>query len=116
MNEHAAFSRAPSKGTAGSAQATTQKPSKAAMFARAQRLKTQIVVGSVVTFLGVSALAAGHQVGSAASQATATNATTAPSYSDDGGFFSQGGADDQQGYSLQQGNSFQAPVSGTSVS
>ncbi len=92
------------------------KPSKAAMFARLERLKRQIVVGTAALFLGVSALAANHQVGSAASQTTALNAAPAPSSSDDGGFFSQSGSDDQQGYSLQQSTSSQAPVAGTSVS
>ncbi len=92
------------------------KQSKAALFARVQQLKARIVVGSVVAFLGVSALAASHQVGSAASQATATNATTAQASADDGGFFNQNGSGDQQGYGLQPGNSYQAPVSGTSVS
>ncbi len=113
MNNYYA-STATSRAVLEQGPAATGKPSKAAMFARLQRLKTQTVVGTVAVFLGVSALAATHQVGSAASPSTALNVTS--SSSDDGGFFSQGGSDNQQGYSFQQGTSSQAPVSGTGVS
>lgn len=96
---------------------------KAATLERLRRLKSRLVLATLLGFGAFGGLAAGHRAGAATPATPPASATTqapAPSSGSDdqGGFFSQGGSGDQggYGYGFGSGNNPQPPVAGSGTS
>lgn len=102
---------------------------KEAALQRLSRLKSGIVVTTLLGFGALGVLVSGHRVGTTAPATPAVTATPAPPANDGGGafgqgssgdngggFFNGGGSGGQGGYGFGNGGNAQPPVAGSGAS
>jgi hypothetical protein len=124
----------PADGAGSASSLAGRAASRAATLQRLSRLKSRIVVTTLLGFGALSVLVAGHRVGTTTATTTTppAAATPAPSTDDGGGFYNQGnGQDDnggnggffngggsggQGGYGFGNGGYAQPPVAGSGAS
>ena len=123
----------PAAGAGSASPLAGRAASRAATLQRLSRLKSRIVVTTLLGFGALSVLVAGHRVGATAATTTPPAAATpAPSTDNGGGFYNQGnGQDDnggnggffsgggsggQGGYGFGNGGYAQPPVAGSGAS